>query len=49
MPGQIDAHVHLATVPNRDRAEAELYRLLYSGVIAVRDMANSPHAEEPGN
>ena len=44
IPGLIDAHVHLATVPNRDRAEAELYRLLYSGVIAVRDMAGDGRA-----
>ncbi len=49
MPGRIDAHVHLVTVVNRDRAEAELYRLRYSGMIAVRDMANYPRAEEPGN
>lgn len=39
IPGLIDAHVHLSTVPNRARAEAELYRLLYGGVTAVRDMA----------
>lgn len=39
IPGLIDAHVHLATVPNRERAEAHLTKLLYSGVTAVRDMA----------
>lgn len=44
IPGLIDTHVHLATVPNRERAEAELYRLLYSGVTAVRDMAGDGRA-----
>lgn len=39
IPGLIDAHVHLATVPNRERAEEHLTKLLYSGVTAVRDMA----------
>jgi imidazolonepropionase-like amidohydrolase len=44
IPGLIDAHVHLATVPNRRAAEAELKRLLYSGVTAVRDMAGDARA-----
>jgi imidazolonepropionase-like amidohydrolase len=44
VPGLIDAHVHLATVPNRARAEAELYRMLYAGVTAVRDMAGDARA-----
>ena len=44
VPGLIDAHVHLATVPNRPRAEAELQRLLYGGVTAVRDMAGDARA-----
>lgn len=44
VPGLIDAHVHLATVPNRQRAEAELYRLLYAGVTGVRDMAGDGRA-----
>lgn len=44
IPGLIDAHVHLATLPNRRRAEAELYRLLYAGVTAVRDMAGDGRA-----
>ncbi|MDA1102203.1 MAG: amidohydrolase family protein [Gemmatimonadetes bacterium] len=44
IPGLIDAHVHLATVPNRERAEAELYRQLYGGLIAVRDMAGDGRA-----
>ncbi len=39
IPGLIDAHVHLATSPDRRHAEAELYRLLFGGVTAVRDMA----------
>jgi imidazolonepropionase-like amidohydrolase len=39
IPGLIDTHVHLGTTPNRRRAEAELYRQLYGGVTAVRDMA----------
>lgn len=44
IPGLIDAHVHLATVPNREAAEAELYRQLYGGVTAVRDMAGDARA-----
>ena len=44
VPGLIDAHVHLSTSPNRQSAEAELYRLLYSGVTAVRDMAGDARA-----
>jgi len=44
IPGLIDAHVHLATSPDREHAEAELHRLLYSGVTAVRDMAGDARA-----
>lgn len=44
IPGLIDSHVHLGTVPNRERAEAELHRMLYAGVIAVRDMAGDARA-----
>jgi imidazolonepropionase-like amidohydrolase len=39
IPGLIDAHVHLATAPDRDASVAELERLLRSGITAVRDMA----------
>ena len=38
-PGLIDAHVHLATAPNRPQAEVELKRMLYAGITTVRDMA----------
>lgn len=44
MPGLIDAHVHLATPPNRRQAEAESRRNLYGGVTAVRDMADDLRA-----
>ncbi|NII54023.1 amidohydrolase family protein [Luteibacter sp. SG786] len=44
MPGMIDAHVHLATPPNRRQAEAILRRDLYGGVTAVRDMADDLRA-----
>jgi imidazolonepropionase-like amidohydrolase len=44
VPGLVDAHVHLATVPNRERAEAELLRMLYGGITAVRDMAGDGRA-----
>ena len=44
VPGLIDAHVHLSTSPDRANAEAELHRLLYSGVTAVRDMAGDARA-----
>ncbi|MEV7179882.1 amidohydrolase family protein [Kitasatospora sp. NPDC093679] len=39
-PGLIDAHQHLATPPDRPRAEAVLRRLVHSGVTAIRDMAD---------
>lgn len=39
VPGLIDAHVHLATSPDRAAAVTELRRLLRSGITAVRDMA----------
>ena len=39
VPGLIDAHVHLATAPNRELAVAELRRLFRAGITAVRDMA----------
>jgi imidazolonepropionase-like amidohydrolase len=44
MPGLIDAHVHLATPPNRRQAEAVMRRDLYGGVTAVRDMADDLRA-----
>jgi imidazolonepropionase-like amidohydrolase len=40
LPGLIDSHEHLATPPNRRRAEASLRRDIYGGVTAVRDMAD---------
>ncbi|UAK26556.1 amidohydrolase family protein [Sphingomonas nostoxanthinifaciens] len=40
IPGLIDSHVHLATPPDRARAEAVLRRDLYGGVTTVRDMAD---------
>jgi len=44
LPGLIDSHEHLATPPNRRRAEANLRRDLYGGVTAVRDMADDLRA-----
>ena len=44
LPGLIDSHVHLASPPNRKRAEAEMRRWLYGGVTAVRDMADDTRA-----
>lgn len=40
LPGLIDTHVHLATPPDAGRARAQLRRQLYSGVTAVRSMAD---------
>ena len=40
LPGLIDSHQHLATPPNRSRAEALLRRDLYSGITATRIMAD---------
>ena len=44
LPGLIDSHVHLATPPNRAWAEAQMRRDLYSGITAVRDMADDDRA-----
>lgn len=40
LPGLIDSHVHLATPPEQTRAKASLRRYLYSGITAVRSMAD---------
>lgn len=40
MPGLIDSHVHMATPPDREQAQAVLRRDLFGGVTAVRDMAD---------
>lgn len=40
LPGLIDTHVHLATPPDAARAHAQLRRQVYSGVTAVRSMAD---------
>lgn len=40
LPGLIDTHVHMATPPDAASARAMLRRQLYSGVTAVRDMAD---------
>ncbi|MEW5687184.1 MAG: amidohydrolase family protein [Pseudomonadota bacterium] len=44
LPGLVDSHEHLATPPNRRRAEASLRRDVYGGVTAVRDMADDLRA-----
>jgi imidazolonepropionase-like amidohydrolase len=44
IPGLIDSHVHMATPPDRVRAEAMLRRNLYGGVTQVRDMADDVRA-----
>ncbi|MBO9716065.1 MAG: amidohydrolase family protein [Pseudoxanthomonas sp.] len=40
VPGLIDTHVHLATPPDAAAAQATLRRQVYSGVTAVRSMAD---------
>src|SRR4051812_46779415 len=40
LPGLIDSHQHIATPPNRPRAEALLRRDLYSGITTTRIMAD---------
>ena len=40
LPGLIDSHQHVATPPNRTRAEALMRRDLYSGITATRIMAD---------
>ncbi|MEO9468659.1 amidohydrolase family protein [Parasphingorhabdus sp.] len=39
IPGLIDSHVHLATIPHREIASALLKRSIYGGITGVRDMA----------
>lgn len=39
LPGLIDTHVHMATVPNLAQARALMRRYIYSGITSVRDMA----------
>lgn len=39
IPGLVDSHIHLGTVPDREQATAEMERLLQAGVTSVRDMA----------
>ncbi len=40
LPGLIDSHQHIATPPNRRRAEALMRRDLFSGITATRIMAD---------
>jgi imidazolonepropionase-like amidohydrolase len=40
LPGLIDSHQHMATPPDRIRAEAQMRRDLFGGITAVRDMAD---------
>ena len=40
LPGLVDSHEHLATPPARAKAEALMKRDLYSGITAIRDMAD---------
>ncbi|MFV3076130.1 amidohydrolase family protein [Niveispirillum fermenti] len=44
IPGLIDSHQHMATPPNRPRAEAQMRRDLFGGITAVRDMADDLRA-----
>ncbi|GAA6151868.1 amidohydrolase family protein [Pseudoteredinibacter isoporae] len=44
LPGLIDTHVHMATLPNDKAAKALLRRQIYSGVTSVRDMAGDGRA-----
>lgn len=44
IPGLIDTHVHIATPPDNLQARAHLRRWLYSGVTAVRSMADDTRA-----
>lgn len=40
LPGLIDTHVHVATPPDAEAARVQMRRWLYSGVTAVRGMAD---------
>lgn len=44
LPGLIDSHQHMATPPNRVRAEAQMRRDVFGGITAVRDMADDLRA-----
>lgn len=47
LPGLVDAHVHLATVPKEERNENNQYmeqqldKMLFAGITTVRDMAGN--------
>jgi imidazolonepropionase-like amidohydrolase len=40
IPGLIDCHQHIATPPDRPKAEAWLRQMVFGGVTAIRDMAD---------
>jgi len=40
IPGLIDAHQHIATPPDRPKAERWLRHMVFGGVTAIRDMAD---------
>jgi imidazolonepropionase-like amidohydrolase len=44
LPGLIDSHVHMATLPNDKFAHAIMRRQIYSGVTSTRDMAGDGRA-----
>ena len=44
LPGLIDSHVHLATLPDREVSSAYLRRHIYGGITGVRDMAEDVRA-----
>ncbi|WP_197460256.1 amidohydrolase family protein [Sphingorhabdus sp. M41] len=44
LPGLIDSHVHLATLPHRATASAYMKRYIYGGITGVRDMAGDVRA-----
>ncbi len=44
LPGLIDTHVHMATMPNLPKARALMRRYIYSGITSARDMAGDMRA-----
>lgn len=44
LPGLIDSHVHMATLPNDKFAHAIMRRQIFSGVTSTRDMAGDGRA-----
>lgn len=44
VPGLVDSHVHMATMPDDENAQVLLRRYVYGGITSIRDMAGDGRA-----